>query len=171
MDAKKNKSETPVRLEDLLKLKRNEKPGEVFWEKFDNDLKAKTLQALVDEKPSFFMRAIAYMVPAFPVAGLALLIMTLFFSQSKPLYLNSGGSIVAHAPTSPQGDLVERPYLAFSEGPARYIKEEISVELGDEPNLVKVLSSEPIQSISKGVRYVADNGLLASAPLGNNTLY
>lgn len=170
MDTDNNKSEAPVRLEDLLKLKRSEKPSEVFWEKFDSELRAKTLKALVDEKPSLFMRAIAYMAPIFPVAGVALLVMVFFFSQSQPVNFNSEGSVVAHVQTASQGDLLENSYLAFSEGPARYLKEEISVELGDEPNLVKVLSSEPIHSISNGVRYAVGNGL-ASMPLRNNTLY
>lgn len=48
MDHHENKPETsPVTLEDLLKLKRHEKPDDAFWNTFEKDFKKRTLQELV----------------------------------------------------------------------------------------------------------------------------
>lgn len=41
----------PVTLEDLLRLKRAEQPPAEFWEKFDQQLRAKQLSALVEKRP------------------------------------------------------------------------------------------------------------------------
>ncbi len=40
-----------ITLEEVLRLKRREKPSAEFWELFDRELRQKTLRALVDEKP------------------------------------------------------------------------------------------------------------------------
>lgn len=41
----------PVTLEDLLRLKRAERPAPEFWEQFDRELRAKQLAALVQKRP------------------------------------------------------------------------------------------------------------------------
>ncbi len=41
----------PVTLEDLLRLKRAERPAPEFWERFDRELRAKQLAALVQKRP------------------------------------------------------------------------------------------------------------------------
>lgn len=41
----------PVSLEDLLRLKRAERPPEAFWADFDRQLRAKQLAALVEKRP------------------------------------------------------------------------------------------------------------------------
>lgn len=38
-------------LEELLKVKKAEQPGDVFWEKFDRDLNEKALQKFIKQKP------------------------------------------------------------------------------------------------------------------------
>lgn len=42
---------TPVTLEDLLRLKRAERPAAEFWDRFDRELRTKQLAALVERKP------------------------------------------------------------------------------------------------------------------------
>ena len=44
-----------VSLEDLIKLKKTERPNPEFWNEFDRGMRAKTLQALI-KKPSLFAR-------------------------------------------------------------------------------------------------------------------
>jgi hypothetical protein len=41
----------PVTLEDLLRLKRAERPAPEFWTRFDSELRAKQLAAIVDRRP------------------------------------------------------------------------------------------------------------------------
>ena len=47
----KNSHEKEVKVEDLLRLKRAERPGEVFWNTFDRELHQRMLQTLVKKDP------------------------------------------------------------------------------------------------------------------------
>ena len=44
-------SKSKITLEEILKLKRKERPPAEFWEAFDRDLRRRTLQALVNDEP------------------------------------------------------------------------------------------------------------------------
>ena len=46
-----NSHEKEVKIEDLLRLKRAERPGEVFWNTFDRELHQRMLQTLVKKDP------------------------------------------------------------------------------------------------------------------------
>jgi hypothetical protein len=50
---KNNETETKVSLEELLKVKRGERPTEQFWGEFDRELHRKMLQTLVKKDPIF----------------------------------------------------------------------------------------------------------------------
>ena len=47
----KPESNRPITIEDLLRLKRAERPPAEFWTDFDRKLRAKQLAALVDKRP------------------------------------------------------------------------------------------------------------------------
>lgn len=47
----KNSHEKEVKIEDLLRLKRAERPGKVFWNTFDRELHQRMLQTLVKKDP------------------------------------------------------------------------------------------------------------------------
>ncbi len=46
-----NPERRPITVEDLLRLKRAERPAENFWQQFDRELRAKQLSALVAKRP------------------------------------------------------------------------------------------------------------------------
>lgn len=46
-----HESKRPVTLEDLIRLKRTERPAAEFWTQFDRELRAKQLAALVEKRP------------------------------------------------------------------------------------------------------------------------
>ena len=46
-----NSHEKEVKIEELLRLKRAERPGEVFWDTFDRELHQRMLQTLVKKDP------------------------------------------------------------------------------------------------------------------------
>lgn len=48
---KESESRNPVTLEDLLRVKRSERPSTDFWPEFDRQLRRKQLAALVDSRP------------------------------------------------------------------------------------------------------------------------
>jgi len=63
-------------LEDLLKLKRHEKPSAEFWRSFDRELREKTLKTVVHQQrwnASEVVRTVRrVLTPVFPVAAAAL---------------------------------------------------------------------------------------------------
>ena len=77
-----HESKRPVTLEDLLRLKRAERPSAEFWTQFDRELRAKQLTALVEKRPwwAALPRAFAglsrYYVPLGATAVLALTIVS-----------------------------------------------------------------------------------------------
>jgi len=79
----------PVVLEDLLRLKRAERPSAEFWAQFDHELRAKQLAALVEKRPwwSALPRALAgisrYHLPLGATAVLALTIVSVREFHSK----------------------------------------------------------------------------------------
>lgn len=82
-----NSQETQISLEQLLRLKRHEKPGDAFWEKFDRELEKKRLQAMVTRDPwpvRLFHSMLVYFHPTVAVgAASAFALAFLFvFTQS-----------------------------------------------------------------------------------------
>jgi len=103
-----HENKRPVTLEDLLRLKRAERPSAEFWNNFDRELRAKQLAAIVEKRPWWqtFARAFAglsrYHVPLGATAILALTMISIReFRTIAPGQMpeNSGGN-VAVAPTS-----------------------------------------------------------------------
>ena len=65
-----------ITLEEVLRLKRREKPSAEFWEQFDRELRRKTLRALVDEKPwhqKYLTPVFGRMAIALPLAAATVL--------------------------------------------------------------------------------------------------
>src|SRR6185503_11573841 len=46
-----NQEKRPITLEDIIRLKRAERPPAEFWTDFDRELRAKQLAALVEKRP------------------------------------------------------------------------------------------------------------------------
>lgn len=164
-DLDKN-SEKRLALEDLLRIKRHEKPNEAFWEKFDEQLHEKTLKKLV-YKTSFFSRVSHIFTisfrPALSAGALALLTIVVqptFFSRTAAV-------IVENTPSVHQIE----PLADFASAKRNYVKNNIAAESGGDCHYANMPISSA--SSSNGVRYLAGN--LASVNLGNtftsNTVY
>lgn len=74
----------PVTLEDILRLKRAERPPAEFWEHFDRELRAKQLAALVNKRP--WWRAAPALFAGFsryqlPLGATAILAVTFFATR------------------------------------------------------------------------------------------
>jgi len=86
-----------VTVEDLLRLKRAEKPDAAYWQRFERELRQKTVQTVIREETSlvrFFRGSVRQLRLAVPAAAaLALLALLAFgpqLQQSRPL---SGGDV------------------------------------------------------------------------------
>ena len=81
-------SKRPVSLEDLLRLKRAERPPAEFWDRFERELRAKQLSALVEKRPWWrslsFARLARYQLPLGATAILAVTFITVRHYQSTP---------------------------------------------------------------------------------------
>lgn len=91
---KHESDQRPVTLEDLLKLKRAERPSAEFWGEFDRQLRAKQLRALVEKRPWWhglqeaFYSLGRYRLPIGAVAAVAITFFVVkdrFASQPAPL--------------------------------------------------------------------------------------
>jgi hypothetical protein len=105
----KPENRRPVTLEDLLRLKRAERPSQEFWTRFDRELRAKQLAALVEKRPwwSVVPRAFAgmsrYHLPLGATAVLALSIISIREFRS-----------VSPVPVQPSDSRAERSVVAVS---------------------------------------------------------
>jgi hypothetical protein len=76
-------SKRPVTLEDILRLKRAERPPAEFWTQFDKELRAKQLAALVEKRPWWKTVSFSQVFAGFrryhlPIGATAVLAVTVF---------------------------------------------------------------------------------------------
>lgn len=108
---RKHENKRPVTLEDLLKLKRTERPPAEFWSQFDRELRAKQLAALVEQRPwwrdvpRFFARFSRYQLPLGATAVLALTMVSVrHYRPSTPEAVPApGASVAASSSLKPSG--------------------------------------------------------------------
>jgi len=86
MNAPENKR--PVTLEDLLRIKRAERPSREFWTKFESELRAKQLAAIIGKRPWWQRLSVATLtrrrVPLGATAALALSAIVVVQYRSQP---------------------------------------------------------------------------------------
>jgi hypothetical protein len=103
-----NQPEFKITLEEVLRLKRSERPPAEFWDRFDRDLRQKTLRALVNEDPMarrFLSPIISRILVAVPVSALALTAL-FFFVVGDPVNVSERGfAIKPGLTTHPLGQI------------------------------------------------------------------
>lgn len=184
-------SKHPVTIEDLLRLKRAERPVAEFWAEFDRELREKQLAALVEKRPWWrtlprTLRGLArYHLPLGATAVLAVTLLSIRDYQpvlpnpnaaSLPEY-DAGSRDFAEANT-PAGDPAaaiaepsEISQAAASEQVAATVPSAPSVanRPGELARLVPVLPTEsPLMRVElrPSVRSVAENRVVAEVLLG-----
>ena len=86
----KSERDHPITIEDLLRLKRAERPPAEFWTTFDRELRAKQLSALVGKRPWWqnfpkaFPRLFRYRIPLGASAVIALTLISLRHDRPSP---------------------------------------------------------------------------------------
>lgn len=87
----KSESDRPITIEDLIRLKRAERPPSEFWTTFDRELRAKQLSALVGKRPWWqtlpksFPRLLRYSIPLGASAALAITLVSLRHDRPSPV--------------------------------------------------------------------------------------
>lgn len=158
-----HKSDQKVTLEDLLKLKRLEKPSEVFWNRFDRELQEKTWSALVEKVSIGERLQKLWRVALVPLATACLFVMGFFFFEEVGNSLGMSQipqeDIIAFddANNAPivelGGDSIKK--LEESGASKNYVKKVFSIE-EETSRFRRVLPSHPMHTGSgRGVQFLA----------------
>jgi hypothetical protein len=159
----------PVRLEDLLRLKRAERPAPQFWAEFERELRAKQLAALVTKRPwwqTLPARAMAglsrYHLPLGATAVLALTFLSVREYQAQ----NVGSSVLVSPGLVDQGTennlRVNSGFLAAAPGSVVVFPAISSSE-------VAATEDADINASAEGNFTTADGADRASALIGGGT--
>lgn len=116
----------PVTLEDLLKLKRAERPPAEFWSQFDRELRAKQLSALVEQRPwwrtmpRLFAGFSRYHLPLGATAVLALTLVSVRYYRPSTFGPTPAqdSSVAASATLGANGSMTAPQVVAASEEPS-----------------------------------------------------
>ncbi len=140
-----HENKRPVTLEDLLRLKRAERPPAEFWSQFDQELRAKQLSALVEKRPwwrrlpRFAAGFSRYQLPLGATAALALTIVLV--REYRPVSSPVSAAVKSVAVTAAAPVLNESPAVASAPSP-------ISRE---EVRIASAVETEPATEISNSV--------------------
>lgn len=170
-----------VALEDLLKLKRAERPGSEFWVRFEEDLRAKQLAAIVAKRPWWQLEVGRWpaalwrlRVPVGATAVLALGFLTLreyrFAGRSLPMSDGSQtamGSPVAVSEISDVADPVDSPAVLESRAGVISVPE-VSVAQVSVSNEAPKRVDSSSRVASGMIPWVGDASLIA-APTGETS--
>lgn len=139
-----NRPNSQVTLEDLLRLKRAEKPDVAFWAQFEQEFRAKQLAAAVQRKrwwfalPGIMPRLVRYSLPVGATAVLALTFVTLRHDPAAAEQASAGMETV-----TPQ------PVVANVADSAPALELENFGITFLEPAVV-IASAEPVQTVMEG---------------------
>ncbi len=172
-------TKSKITLEEVLRLKRREKPSAEFWEQFDRELRQKTLQALVDEKPwhqkyltPFFGR-MAIAVPLAAATALAL-VFTVFQDGISVGESTSGKSTMASKERQTYGQTYgQNAYahtVANNAGPVARSYSRSSLTVHTRVNFVVNVISLPLDSQRAFDTVMTPHTLTASNGIGNRNL-
>lgn len=140
----------PVTLEDLLRLKRAERPPAEFWTEFDRQLRTKQLSALVERRPWWHGLAQAfaglrrYPLPIGAAAALAITFVTLRQDNAVPqlqLQLRTETPVVAAAGAVETPVSATRAILAESQSDAPEAQALVSSAVPAEPAAKEVAAA------------------------------
>lgn len=98
-----------VSVEDLLRLKRHEKPDEAYWERFDRELHQKSWQALAKPEPLLVRGLKAFggkFVPALPLSAAAAFVVALSLNHFPAYTASNPVHPVYTAPAPVSADVV-----------------------------------------------------------------
>lgn len=178
-----NSPKKTVTLEDLLRVKRAERPPAEFWTDFDRELRAKQLAAIIEPRPWWAplirigARMSHYQLPAGAAAILAISFLTLSHQQNgdprlapvaeipRPALQVLPEAVADYTPSSPQlaAPTPSPAQLARTEVPADPVPEAV-VATGRTAHAVLLLGESPVEpEPSPSARAIAANLAAAQA--------
>ncbi|MBI5768008.1 MAG: hypothetical protein HZA93_09445 [Verrucomicrobia bacterium] len=177
-------SRRPVTLEDLLQLKRAERPAPEFWTTFERDLRAKQLAALVEKRP--WWQSLPRVFAGFsryhlPIGAAAIAVLTLFtvreYRSAALPAAEAGRSptvVAATASVGPSPAVVTVAPLAAAPAPvveSKLVESADALTVADDSQaaplrvvpVVALLSDSVTDNSSPSARTIAANRAMAQA--------
>jgi len=176
MQENKDGSKKQIELEDLLRLKRAERPDPAFWETFDRELHQRQLQALVRQDFAFtrLWRFLAgHIHPGMPVAAAALFVMAFVLVGTFPAQVVNVRPMVSNVPAAEMAEAVAESPTLPDTASARFIAHNLSASAGELPAGYTPVAANTVLSAraEANVRYaegrITSNGFRVS----DRTLY
>lgn len=170
-----------VTIEDLLKLKRLEKPSDAFWNRFDRELQEKTWSALVAKVSIWERFQHVGRKVLMPVAAACLFVLGFFFyeeiggSLSKQPAVEEGSIIIANSEIESlleEQDSIKIGNVDRLLGAKNYVKEVLSIK-EEVPEGRRVFTYRSLYPRSKvgGVQFVAANANDLGRTSKNNLVF
>lgn len=98
--------QSKVSVEDLLRLKRAERPASAFWTEFDDQLRRKQLAAIVDKRPWWRRVSVSNLAKlTLPVGATAVLTIALINVRERSQYAADLASVAPTSVSSPLGSM------------------------------------------------------------------
>ena len=144
-----------VTLEDLLKIKKLEKPSPNFWEHFDKELHQKTLQSLVDSTPFRFSLSslVLKIKPILAVTSLVILTGLLFTSFDKaPTHQGFSSELNLGAQAASQ---IDDHFIAYNDSNPHFIQDVIESSNDEHFECVHSRDNLEVNMNNDRIRYVA----------------
>lgn len=171
-----NNPRKQVELEDLLRLKRLERPDDAFWNSFQAELHQKTLNTLVRRDISFasrLMQGWKRWAPLIPVGAAALFVTALYLNQAMLTPSRDTGvmELAVAIPTTEEllPQAAEMEDFDTSRSTARFVLSALSTRDGNsDRGFTEVHASNHFQAgFNSRVQFVS--GGLATATTGNHS--
>jgi len=165
----KQDGKPPVTLEDLLRLKRAERPAAEFWQRFDRELRTKQLAALVERKP--WWKRVPQLIAVvarrpMPLGATAVLVLS-FVAFREYRAPASGSDLVLAAVQSPGAQVAANTLLQIE--PAGLLSVDAAVlpaydvREDESATTVAVASAEPSVPVELSTRRVSLLGSMSDS--------
>ena len=141
-----------IKIEDLLRLKRSERPEDAFWNEFDRELHHRMLQALVKKEPWYLQlaRGLSGRLPQ--AAALAAVAAVAMMLVVRPVVLDSAVAVARTATTSTAATVAESA---------------LGAEPGDSsPQVALADRSQPAQQATEAAAVYRIDAISASEAVG-----
>ncbi len=180
------KESTPrprVTVENLLELKRSEKPDQAFWERFDRELHQKSWQVLAKPAPwpvRFLKSFGSRLIPALPLTAAATFVVAMALDHSPSFFQGDSTVVTEYAFATPVSATPSVPMAGMAEDFAPQSGHETTFVVGQfenqstqGSNVTLVAATRPMPAnTSQHVRYVDGsmytNSAVSGTPVGTS---
>jgi len=174
-----NSRQKEVRVEDLLRIKRAERPDDAFWNTFDRELHQRMLQTLVKKDPWYvqILRGVSSRIAHTATVGAAAVFLAMMIV--RPAFVDSSGQALPISSAKQNADLVSGATIevAMSEPDASLTPDYLMVSVSgatysSELGFIPEYAHDSIEvSAYDNAAYVMDTASFAGTGLATALVY